>query len=310
MRKKMFLRAFPFAAPTIVTSGTELVDLVQALTNWFFVGFLLAAVVFVIIAAFQFLTGGGDPVSLGSAKKKLIWAVVAIIIAVLARTIPLVVENIITGTAPPAGLPAPILVSPANGATGLSTTPTLTWSSVPGAVAYAANILGVNTGIVTGTSFTVPAAWGLTTGTTYSWSVRACPEAACTTPTLWSVTRIFTVGAAAAADTTPPAFISPTCVESDCSPTYSTPDTTPLFLSTTDENASCRYSSADLSYDSMFFNCEAGQGTTSHDCNGDFGGLTFPVGPWNVFISCQDTAPTPNKNTSANNLDIPFTVIP
>ncbi len=95
MRKKQFLQAFPLTAPTLVTSGSELVKLVQDLTNWFFVGFLLTAAVFVIIAAFQFLTGGGDPVSVGSAKKKLIWAVVAVIIAVLARAIPLAVENII-----------------------------------------------------------------------------------------------------------------------------------------------------------------------------------------------------------------------
>ena len=89
---------FPLVAPTVVTSGAELVGLVQALTNWFFVGFLLTAVVFLIIAALQFLTGGGDPNSLASAKGKLIWAVVAVIIAVLARSIPLVVENIITAT--------------------------------------------------------------------------------------------------------------------------------------------------------------------------------------------------------------------
>ena len=97
MRKKVFFQGFPLIAPTVVTSGSELVGLVQALTNWMFVGFLLAAVVFVIIAAFQFLTGGGDPTSLGSAKKKLIWAVIAVIIAVLARAIPLVVQKIITG---------------------------------------------------------------------------------------------------------------------------------------------------------------------------------------------------------------------
>ena len=96
MRKKLF--AFPLPAPTIVTSGAELVGLVQALTNWLFVGFLLTAVVFMILAAVQFLTGGGDPVAVSAAKKKLIWGVVAVIIAVLARAIPLVVENIITAS--------------------------------------------------------------------------------------------------------------------------------------------------------------------------------------------------------------------
>jgi len=97
MNKKLF-QTFPLVAPTIVTSGGELVGLVQALTNWFFVGFLLAAVVFLIIAALQFLTGGGDPAAVSAARKKLIWAVVAVIVAVLARSIPLAVQNIITAT--------------------------------------------------------------------------------------------------------------------------------------------------------------------------------------------------------------------
>ena len=88
----------PETIPTNITSGAELVELIKQLINWLFVGFLLTAVVLMIIAAFQFLTGGGDPSSLASAKGKLIWAVVAVIIAVLARAIPLVVENIVTAT--------------------------------------------------------------------------------------------------------------------------------------------------------------------------------------------------------------------
>ncbi|HEY4509928.1 MAG TPA: hypothetical protein VJC15_03010 [Candidatus Paceibacterota bacterium] len=96
MHKKLFL-VFPYTAPTVVTSGAGLVGLVQALTTWFFVGFLLTAVVFVIIAAFQFLTGGGDPNSVNGAKQKLLWAAVAVVIAVLARAIPTVVQKIITG---------------------------------------------------------------------------------------------------------------------------------------------------------------------------------------------------------------------
>ena len=96
MRKKLFA-TFPLTAPTLVTSGSGLVGLVQSLTNWLFVGFLLTAVVFVIMAAFQFLTGGGDPVSTGAARKKLMWAAIAVIIAVLARAVPLVVQKIITG---------------------------------------------------------------------------------------------------------------------------------------------------------------------------------------------------------------------
>ena len=41
--------------PTTIDTGLELVGIVQEVTNWFFVAFLLLAVVFVIMAAFQFL---------------------------------------------------------------------------------------------------------------------------------------------------------------------------------------------------------------------------------------------------------------
>jgi len=83
------------ALPTRVDTGAELVTTIQALTNWFFVSFLLLAVVFVILAAFQFLSGGGDPQAVAQARQKLIWAAVAIILATMSRAIPTVVNNII-----------------------------------------------------------------------------------------------------------------------------------------------------------------------------------------------------------------------
>ncbi|HEY4509930.1 MAG TPA: hypothetical protein VJC15_03020 [Candidatus Paceibacterota bacterium] len=78
-----------------VKTGGELVTLIQELTNWVFVVFLLMAVIFVILAAFQFLSGGGDPQAVAQARQKLIWAAVGIIVATLARAIPTVVNNII-----------------------------------------------------------------------------------------------------------------------------------------------------------------------------------------------------------------------
>ncbi len=85
-----------FSGPvTTVTTGGNLVTTIQALTNWFFVVFLLLAVIFVILAAFQFLSGGGDPQAVNQARQKLIWAAVAVIVATMARALPTVVNNII-----------------------------------------------------------------------------------------------------------------------------------------------------------------------------------------------------------------------
>ena len=59
--------------------------------------FKAAAIVFVILAAFQFLSGGGDPQQIVQARQKLIWAAVAVIVATLSRAIPTVVNNIVGG---------------------------------------------------------------------------------------------------------------------------------------------------------------------------------------------------------------------
>ncbi len=78
-------------------------------------------------------------------------------------------------TAPP-GTPSPSTT--ANGATGLSTSPTLTWAAVAGASGYTVEVATdagfaniVRTANVTGTSYTV--APGLDPQTTYHWRVRS-----------------------------------------------------------------------------------------------------------------------------------------
>jgi len=72
-------------APTALESGEDLIEVIENLTNWLFFGFLLLASIFIILAAFQFVTKGGDPAQVSEAKKKLIFAVVAVIIATLAK---------------------------------------------------------------------------------------------------------------------------------------------------------------------------------------------------------------------------------
>ena len=91
---------------------------------------------------------------------------------------------------------APLVVptnpTPRNGATNVSLTPTLYWSSVSGAKAYVANIYGEWSGITRSTSITVPAG-ELSEGITYSWRVRACSDVECREPPYnWSITWTFT----------------------------------------------------------------------------------------------------------------------
>ena len=82
--------------PTLATSGAEGVALIVALTNWLFVILSIVAVIFIVLAGLQFITGGGNPETIASARMKLMYAAVGIAVALLARAVPLVITSIIS----------------------------------------------------------------------------------------------------------------------------------------------------------------------------------------------------------------------
>ncbi|MEK7542362.1 MAG: hypothetical protein AAB524_01535 [Patescibacteria group bacterium] len=84
-------------APIGPTSGAKVVALIENLTNWFFAGFMVLAVIFLVLAGWQFMSGGGEPQQIMKAKQKLLWAVVAIIAALLSRGVVAAIRAIIGG---------------------------------------------------------------------------------------------------------------------------------------------------------------------------------------------------------------------
>ncbi len=76
-------------------TGTDLVNLIRTIGNWFAAIFFVVAVIFIILAAFGYLTAGGEEDKVNSAKKKLIYAVVAIVVAALAFFIPVIILNVL-----------------------------------------------------------------------------------------------------------------------------------------------------------------------------------------------------------------------
>lgn len=85
----------PDTAPAI--NGVGLIALVDTVTNWVFAIFVVLSIIFVLLAAFQFVTGGGDAKKVEEARQKLIWASVGIIIALLAKGLVPVIRNIVGG---------------------------------------------------------------------------------------------------------------------------------------------------------------------------------------------------------------------
>lgn len=81
--------------PTGITTPSAFVQAIRDLTDWLFVILLVISVIMIILAALQFITGGGDPAAISAARTKLIWAAVGIGVALLARGLPDAVSNLI-----------------------------------------------------------------------------------------------------------------------------------------------------------------------------------------------------------------------
>jgi len=81
--------------PTGITTAGGFIEAMETLTDWLFVILVVVAVIFIVLAGLQFITGGGDPVAVSAARTKLIWAAVGIGIALLARGLPAAIQNLI-----------------------------------------------------------------------------------------------------------------------------------------------------------------------------------------------------------------------
>lgn len=78
---------------TPVTSIYDITGLLNTVINWIFAIFLLVAVIFILMAAFTYLGSAGDPEQVKSAQNKLIYAVVAIAVALIAKGVVYFVQN-------------------------------------------------------------------------------------------------------------------------------------------------------------------------------------------------------------------------
>jgi len=81
-------------APPLVTTG-NINKIFDNVINALFTLLLIGAAILLIVAAFEFLTGGGDPEQLGKARSKIIYAAVAIVVALLAKGLPALFEGLI-----------------------------------------------------------------------------------------------------------------------------------------------------------------------------------------------------------------------
>jgi hypothetical protein len=65
--------------------------------NWIFWFLIVLTIIFVLIAAFGYLTAAGDPEKVKTAGQRLLYAAVAIVVALIAKGLPLIVSSFIGG---------------------------------------------------------------------------------------------------------------------------------------------------------------------------------------------------------------------
>ncbi len=83
----------PFLAFAQVDSPEKVVDLISKVSVWLYNILIAASVVMIIVAAFNFLGSGGDQEKVTKAKQQIIYAVIAVAVAILATGIIKLVQD-------------------------------------------------------------------------------------------------------------------------------------------------------------------------------------------------------------------------
>ena len=76
-------------------SGGTLLGIMQGVVDWIFTALLVAAVIMILIAAFRYLFAGGESDAISKANKMLLYAAVAIAVALLAQTFIFLIETFV-----------------------------------------------------------------------------------------------------------------------------------------------------------------------------------------------------------------------
>ena len=79
------------------STGIGLLTLIDTITNWFFAIFTVLTLIFLLLAAFQFVTAGGDEAKVSEARQKLIWATIGIVVALAAKGLVPIIRSIVGG---------------------------------------------------------------------------------------------------------------------------------------------------------------------------------------------------------------------
>jgi len=79
-----------------INTVTDVRTVLESILRILYIIFFVVAAIFIVLAAFQYLTAGGEEEKVEKAKKMLIYAVIAIAVALVATGVASVVRGLIT----------------------------------------------------------------------------------------------------------------------------------------------------------------------------------------------------------------------
>ena len=82
----------PFDSTTYDCSICCMLNSITTATNWIFYIVTLIAVIMIVIGGFTYVTAAGDPEKAGKARQIIVYAVVGLIVAVVAKLVPGIVR--------------------------------------------------------------------------------------------------------------------------------------------------------------------------------------------------------------------------
>jgi heme/copper-type cytochrome/quinol oxidase subunit 2 len=80
---------------SIIKSADQIWGALTKIVQYTYTIFFIVAIFFILIAAFNFLTSKGDPEKVKSARSQILWAVVAIAIALVSSGAALIIQGFI-----------------------------------------------------------------------------------------------------------------------------------------------------------------------------------------------------------------------
>jgi uncharacterized membrane protein len=92
--------AAPISAPNTINSIGQITGnsgIICVIINWIFWLLIVFTIIFVLYAAFLYLTAAGDPEKVKAASHTLLYAAVAVVVALIAKGLPMIVSGFIGG---------------------------------------------------------------------------------------------------------------------------------------------------------------------------------------------------------------------